>query len=76
MIDPLPLAYIDPGTGAQFFSSMGPLIGVIFATVAAAVLWPFRQMIGILKNKKIAFVVFGILVVIAAAGLTLFLISQ
>lgn len=35
------LAYIDPGTGQQVWMSLGPLVGVLLASLAI-ILWPLR----------------------------------
>jgi hypothetical protein len=50
--------YIDPGTGMQFFSSVGPLLAALFAGMVGVVLWPFRKIVALfVADKKRAWVI-------------------
>ncbi len=62
--------YIDPGTGMQFFSSLGPLLAALFAGTMGVVLWPFRKMVALfISDKKRTWTItLAVLAVVLAAG--------
>jgi len=52
MIEIFQLGYIDPGTGAQLFSSVGPMVVAFLAAAGAALLWPIKKIISLFSSKK------------------------
>ena len=73
MISGLPIAYIDPGSGMQFFSSAGPFVAAIFAAVASVVLWPLRQAKNLFASQVSSRILaWGVLLAILAAGVILY----
>ncbi len=63
-------AYIDPNTGFQMFSSMGPLFSM-FLALLGMLLWPLRKIIKLwlhLFGKRIALGIFVAVLIGAAAG--------
>lgn len=69
-------AYIDPGSGLQFFSVLGPIVAALLAA-AGALFWPFRKMWGLLcSGRKGAWIGLVALIVIGAGGAFWFFMNR
>ncbi len=66
-------AYIDPGSGLQFFSFLGPLLAALAGAIGL-LLWPFRKMWGLfISGRKIGWLLVMALAVVVGGGLFLLL---
>lgn len=65
------IAYIDPGSGMQIFSSMGPVAGFLLAMLGV-LFWPVLKLISLLRSLKKKsprrFAVIMLVLFLAAAG--------
>lgn len=64
----LPIAYIDPGSGVQIFSSIGPFLAAFFAALAGFLMWPLRHLKGFFSSTKRVVIFSSILAVFLTVG--------
>jgi hypothetical protein len=75
MMNLLPLAYIDPGTGVQLFSSIGPMVAAFLAACGAFLLWPIKKFVSLFSSKK-KVIWFATSLSLAALGIASFFIAR